>query len=1763
MKRAIWIHRLGNLVLAAAFTTGILFYNPHLAYTQNITTPETPLEPAAPAQDIAQDTTAPESATCPEDPPMGQRAKLLDDREIGVVFTENKSSESFYYALDNPRDTKDLVYTADMGCSGGACKSIQTPAITMADLGGNDQFMAVMAFRDSEQRLAIGIPTEDGVVESWYSDSANAQGKNVDWINIAAGNLNGADTKDNSDEIVVAFKDDSKAINIMVPAAVDAPNQVAAYYRDDSTYGRGNVNYVSAATGDLDGDGYDNEIITVFKDGNKNLQVMILREQAGSQELKLLWHRSWADHYRHGIAYSDWEMKTVHPIDVTTGDVDGDFQDEVIIAFNDNNGETKCGSAPYGHVQLLVLDYIGDGNRIWSAKDINDQVFADVDPTEGCPWEYDDANLLTQTVYVAAADVDGDGRDEIALSFAFQNGWPPGSKRWESFVRLSTYDYVDESEPDYKICLNDNGNLVPCLQRRNNKIVLHYFEYKMNRISMDAGDLDRDGMAEIALAYADYDNSLHIVTYDAKDTINKRKDLKIRAGDEQIEKFNIAMADIDADAVYGTYANNHYLAWSSYVESVVHSPPYWPGDNDEDTEAAFGQSVGHGGGSGKTSETSIGGSVTVKAEFGGVGPSFTAGWEKSCAVEQTDVTIETEGTTYKTIPPSSQPENYYMDAVGYHMCPRCCYEYIENAYNTPVTICIPTHPCSEAQAGLDVWYKDRANADPPEGVGDSWVPVGMNFARGKPSQQSSTGYGGVPERAVDGSTDGVYANGSVTFTGEDQNSWWGVDMLIIPAVHAVQLWNRTDAAPERLSDFYVFLSENPFSSEDPDELLHDSDVWHYFHAGPADRLTTTAWSDFRDHTGNAPQRSRELTARYVRVQLTSRTSLSLAEVQVWGVPSRVDQWPEGAPSSSDTTSLTKSKTFTVTLPGGGKQVVDGEFILKRNDTMHVDDQGSPEFDNSIEEEWERMTETSTEVDAKVGFSIKVAEADFTTGSKNTRSRIMTWSKETEFSGEAGMIKENPHYEFGPYMWLQRAKSISGLEQAFLVLDYWVPYIQPSSSQAPSVDSTQAEPTAVSAPQAPLIASATHPSEGDWYDSSTVLFSWSQPVGDPAVVTGYHWYLDRYPDTIPPTYKSELTTTYSYHNLDDGIWYLHVRAKGEGDVWGETAHRAIKLDTQPPVVELLKVPNLPSGHSEWYYTPLSISVNAGDGPGSGIESIEVSSDNLKWRSYSGSLIFDSDTAGTQLWVKAMDYLGHVSEPVSTTFKIDKTLPDSRVHHGGLWGLLFAGIASDQMGNEHAVLAGAVEDALSGQAGMDLELNGNDWTSTSQDIANSWFEFPKQIADKITWVYDEILEFSRGNHYLRGRSQDRAGNLEDIYDLVGELVWLPQALPDLSGSSLTAIPAIARPGETIEFVAALRNSGNQEAWVHLSHTLPAGMSPLLDNLSADVNYDQSSRTLTWPDRLLWPGEWHRHHYRVLVDEGLGAMEIENQVTAHAYWPNTGDLPATEQGIFEDMEQVVNFSTTLAVDPALPLQADNLAPWVYLKVLGDRKQTVQQVELSIQSSPDARWMYIREWTLNGYTGEWQVAQNSGWLPFYETYPWTLSPESGVKYIGVWVSDETGNMSTLDEHSLDFTNLLASVPVLEDGQRNQYRFELEPGNQAIINLMADQGDPDLYGWDPYHALMPNYAAERDQFGDGIVFYPILKGIHLFEVLGRGESSYQLISASLNEVEKLSSTEVTAADKSRPQQPLTVSSPLSSGTGTVPLPPGDLRIHFPLVFNE
>lgn len=150
-----------------------------------------------------------------------------------------------------------------------------------------------------------------------------------------------------------------------------------------------------------------------------------------------------------------------------------------------------------------------------------------------------------------------------------------------------------------------------------------------------------------------------------------------------------------------------------------------------------------------------------------------------------------------------------------------------------------------------------------------------NLALNKPAKQSSTAYASPASRAVDGNTDGNWYSNSVTSTDcpcgshpfPVPTSWWEVDLGAVQWIDNIKIFNRTDCCSERLSAFYVFVSDTDFTSAFVDDTLKQPGVSAYFTPGKAASPTTI---------------SVNRTGRYVRVQLTADNYLSLAEVQVWG-----------------------------------------------------------------------------------------------------------------------------------------------------------------------------------------------------------------------------------------------------------------------------------------------------------------------------------------------------------------------------------------------------------------------------------------------------------------------------------------------------------------------------------------------------------------------------------------------------------------------------------------------------------------------------------------------------------------------------------------------------------------------------------------------------------------------------------------------------------------------------------------------------------------
>ncbi|MBN8466981.1 discoidin domain-containing protein [Corallococcus exiguus] len=182
------------------------------------------------------------------------------------------------------------------------------------------------------------------------------------------------------------------------------------------------------------------------------------------------------------------------------------------------------------------------------------------------------------------------------------------------------------------------------------------------------------------------------------------------------------------------------------------------------------------------------------------------------------------------------------------------------------------------------------------------APANTNLAYKKPTQQSSTytisPVGGSSDRAVDGNTNGDYSAGSVTHTNFQYDPWWQVDLQVVRRIDQLEIWNRTDCCGERLSNYYVFVSEQPFASGNLQATLSQPGVIVYHRTASAAASTTV---DVNGQLG-----------RYVRVQLGGYNPLSLAEVRVIGEPNLAMGKP-----------VMQSSTYPVAYGGSADRAVDG------------------------------------------------------------------------------------------------------------------------------------------------------------------------------------------------------------------------------------------------------------------------------------------------------------------------------------------------------------------------------------------------------------------------------------------------------------------------------------------------------------------------------------------------------------------------------------------------------------------------------------------------------------------------------------------------------------------------------------------------------------------------------------------------------------------------------------------------------------------------
>jgi formylglycine-generating enzyme required for sulfatase activity len=164
----------------------------------------------------------------------------------------------------------------------------------------------------------------------------------------------------------------------------------------------------------------------------------------------------------------------------------------------------------------------------------------------------------------------------------------------------------------------------------------------------------------------------------------------------------------------------------------------------------------------------------------------------------------------------------------------------------------------------------------------------INWALGAFASQSSTLSPGTADRAVDGGTDGNWANNSVSHSGgialdgDPPDPYWEVDLGTSQPIGAVHVWFRTDCCDLRNDDFSLVIYN-----------ANRDEVWRRAYPGRPPR-------DAQNGLHILYNLSSEVQGQYVRFvpqnpPTTSDGNFSLAEVQVLapyqGVTANVSQSP--------------------------------------------------------------------------------------------------------------------------------------------------------------------------------------------------------------------------------------------------------------------------------------------------------------------------------------------------------------------------------------------------------------------------------------------------------------------------------------------------------------------------------------------------------------------------------------------------------------------------------------------------------------------------------------------------------------------------------------------------------------------------------------------------------------------------------------------------------------------------------------------------------
>ncbi len=218
--------------------------------------------------------------------------------------------------------------------------------------------------------------------------------------------------------------------------------------------------------------------------------------------------------------------------------------------------------------------------------------------------------------------------------------------------------------------------------------------------------------------------------------------------------------------------------------------------------------------------------------------------------------------------------NLTITATDKTQFPNQLREFVSTSYiaidkNTPVASLktqIPLYP--QVDNAFDYALIAEGALSPSPSSSTAPTPIATNVAVGKAATESSNYTGAYPaSRAVDGNSNPADFS-TFNHTNADPNAWWQLDLGSPHQINTINVHN-TNNVPTRLQNFYVFVSDSPFSSTNLATTLAQPGVSSYYMAGQA---------------GFPSIFTINRSGRYIRVQFNKTDYLHMSELEVIGYP---------------------------------------------------------------------------------------------------------------------------------------------------------------------------------------------------------------------------------------------------------------------------------------------------------------------------------------------------------------------------------------------------------------------------------------------------------------------------------------------------------------------------------------------------------------------------------------------------------------------------------------------------------------------------------------------------------------------------------------------------------------------------------------------------------------------------------------------------------------------------------------------------------------